>query len=133
MRLKIFFDGSSQGNPGPSGIGGIVYDEEGREIYRFSDYVGLKTNNEAEYLALRRSLEIVLDLGVDEVELYSDSELLVKQIKGEYSVRDEKIKELYREIQELMKNIKKVKIIHIIREENREADKLANKAAENPR
>ncbi|MEM1584364.1 MAG: ribonuclease HI family protein [Nitrososphaerota archaeon] len=133
MKLKIFFDGSSQGNPGPSGIGLIIYNEEGREIFRSSDYIGLRTNNEAEYLALIKSLEIASRLGADEVELYSDSELLVKQINKEYNVRDEKIRRLYREVQELMKNIKKFKIMHISRVENREADRLAREAAENPK
>jgi len=131
MKLKIFFDGSSHGNPGPSGIGIIVYDEDFREVNRFSEYVGVRTNNEAEYLALKKSLEIALKLSADEVELYSDSELLVRQMNREYHVRDEKLSRLYREIQDLTKNIK-VKVIHISREENREADKLANEAAENP-
>jgi len=129
MKLKIFFDGSSHGNPGPSGIGIIVYDENLREVTRFSEYVGFRTNNEAEYLALKKSLEIALELGVDEVELYSDSELLVKQINKEYHVRNEKLSRLYREIQDFMKFIK-VKMIHVNREENREADKLANEAIE---
>lgn len=129
MKLKIFFDGSSQGNPGPSGIGVIVYDQEGREISRYSEYVGLRTNNEAEYLALIKSLEIAKSLGIVEVELYSDSELLVKQINGEYRVRDEKILKLYTIAQDLMKRLK-VKLTHINREENREADRLANKIIE---
>ncbi len=131
MKLKIFFDGSSHGNPGPSGIGIIVYDEDFREVTRFSEHVGVRTNNEAEYLALKKSLEIALKLSADEVELYSDSELLVRQINREYHVRNEKLSRLYREIQDLTKNIK-VKMIHVSREENREADKLANEAAENP-
>ncbi|MCS7126479.1 MAG: ribonuclease HI family protein [Aigarchaeota archaeon] len=132
MKLKIFFDGSSHGNPGPSGIGLIIYDKDGREISRFSDYIGFKTNNEAEYLALIKSLEIAIRLGVSEVELYSDSELLVKQMNGEYKVRDEKIVKLHSIAQELMKKLK-VRLIHIDREENREADRLANKAIEENR
>ncbi|MCL7396193.1 MAG: ribonuclease HI family protein [Thaumarchaeota archaeon] len=132
MKLKIFFDGSSHGNPGPSGIGIIVYDESFREVTRFSEHVGVRTNNEAEYLALKKSLEIALELRADEVELYSDSELLIKQMNKEYHVRNEKLSKLHREIQDLMKNIK-VKMIHISREENRGADKLANKAVENLR
>ncbi|MCX8192572.1 MAG: ribonuclease HI family protein [Nitrososphaeria archaeon] len=132
MKLKIFFDGSSHGNPGPSGIGLIIYDKDGREISRFSDYIGFKTNNEAEYLALIKSLEIAIRLGVSEVELYSDSELLVKQMNGEYKVRDKKIVKLHSIAQELMKKLK-VRLIHIDREENREADRLANKAIEENR
>ncbi|MEN2975322.1 MAG: ribonuclease HI family protein, partial [Candidatus Caldarchaeales archaeon] len=109
--------------------GVIVYDQEGREISRYSEYVGLRTNNEAEYLALIKSLEIAKSLGIVEVELYSDSELLVKQINGEYRVRDEKILKLYTIAQDLMKRLK-VKLTHINREENREADRLANKIIE---
>lgn len=133
MKLKIYFDGSSHGNPGPAGIGIVIYNENFGEITKFSEYVGFRTNNEAEYLALKKSLEVALQLEVDEVELYSDSELLVKQINKEYNVRDEKIKKLYREIQELMKNIKKIKIMYVSREENKEADRLANEAAERPK
>jgi ribonuclease HI len=79
----------------------------------------------------RKETEIALELSADEVELYSDSELLVKQMNKEYHVRNEKLGKLHREIQDLTKNIK-VRMIHVSREENREADKLANEAAENP-
>ncbi|MEM0452312.1 MAG: ribonuclease HI family protein [Nitrososphaerota archaeon] len=129
-KLKIFFDGSSHGNPGPSGIGIVVYDECGREVLEFSEYVGVKTNNEVEYLALIKALEIALKLGASEIALYSDSELIVKQMKGEYAVRDVKLKELYEKAVKLMEKIK-INIIHISREENVLADKLADKAASN--
>ncbi len=132
MKLKIFFDGSSRGNPGPSGIGVVVYNQDFLEVTRFSQYVGVRTNNETEYLALKKALEIALQLDAEEIELYSDSELLVKQISGEYNVRNRNLLNLHREVQELMGRVK-VKIIHIDREENKLADKLANEAAENPR
>ena len=132
MKLKIFFDGSSHGNPGPSGIGVVVYNQDFVEVARFSEYVGVRTNNEAEYLALKKALEIALQLDAEEVELYSDSELLVKQISGEYNVKNKNLLNLHREVQELMEKVK-VKIMHIDREENKLADKLANEAAENPR
>lgn len=128
MRLKIFFDGSSHGNPGPSGIGVIILDETGRVLDKLEEYAGIRTNNEAEYLALIKALEKALELGAGDVELYSDSELLVKQINGEYSVKSENLRNLHRKAVELMGKLN-ARLTHVKREKNREANKLANKAA----
>ena len=126
--LKIFFDGSSHGNPGPSGIGIIVFDEFGRVLDKFSKFIGFRTNNEAEYHALIEALRRAMQLGAERVELYSDSELLVKQVKGVYSVRDEKLKRLHLKCLQLLKNFKEYKIAYVPRELNMEADRLANEA-----
>ena len=126
--LKIFFDGSSHGNPGPSGIGIIVFDESGRILDKFSRFIGFGTNNEAEYRALIESLRKAMQLGAEKVELYSDSELVVNQIKGVYSVKDEKLKRLHLKCVELLKNFKEYEISYVPRELNAEADRLANEA-----
>jgi len=126
--LKIFFDGSSHGNPGPSGIGIIVFDESGRILDRFSRFIGFGTNNEAEYRALIEALRKAMQLGAEKVELYSDSELVVNQIKGVYSVKDEKLKRLHLKCVELLKNFKEYEISYVPRELNAEADRLANEA-----
>jgi len=126
--LKIFFDGSSHGNPGPSGIGIIILDELGRVLDKFSKFIGFGTNNEAEYHALIEALRRAIQLDAEKVELYSDSELVVKQVKGIYSVRDEKLKRLHLECVELLKNLKEFEIKYVPRELNAEADELANEA-----
>lgn len=124
-RLRIFSDGCSRGNPGPAGIGYLIFDENGRLISSKGRYVGIRTNNEAEYLAAIEALREALALGASEIELFSDSELLVKQVKGEYSVRSGKLEPLYRELMSLAKSLKKFMIIHVGRGENHEADKIA--------
>jgi len=126
--LKIFFDGSSHGNPGPSGIGIIVFDESGRILDKFSRFIGFGTNNEAEYRALIEALRKAMQLGAEKVELYSDSELVVNQIKGVYSIKDEKLKKLHLKCVELLKNFKEYEISYVPREFNAEADRLANEA-----
>ena len=126
--LKIFFDGSSHGNPGPSGIGIIVFDESGRVLDKFSRFIGFGTNNEAEYRALIEALRKAMQLGAEKVELYSDSELVVNQIRGVYSVKDEKLKRLHLKCVELLKNFKEYEISYVPRELNAEADRLANEA-----
>jgi len=126
--LKIFFDGSSHGNPGPSGIGIIILDELGRILVKFSKFIGFGTNNEAEYHALIEALRRAIHLNAEKIELYSDSELVVKQVKGVYSVKDEKLKRLHLKCVELLKNFKEFEIKYIPRELNVEADRLANEA-----
>ena len=126
--LKIFFDGSSHGNPGPSGIGIIILDEFGMVLDKFSKFIGFGTNNEAEYHALIEALRRAIQLDAEKVELYSDSELVVKQVKGIYSVRDEKLKRLHLKCVELLKNFKEFEIKYVPRELNTEADELANEA-----
>ena len=126
--LKIFFDGSSHGNPGPSGIGIIILDEVGRVLDKLSKFIGFGTNNEAEYHALIEALRRAIQLDAEKVELYSDSELVVKQVKGIYSVRDEKLKRLHLKCVELLKNFKESEIKYVPRELNAEADELANEA-----
>ncbi|MEM0329047.1 MAG: ribonuclease HI family protein [Nitrososphaerota archaeon] len=128
-RLRIFSDGCSKGNPGPAGIGYLIFDESGTLISSRGRYVGIRTNNEAEYLAAIEALREALTLGASEVELFSDSELLVKQIKGEYSVKSSRLSPLYAELMSLARNLEKFVVTHVERGENYEADKIARLAA----
>ncbi|OGC04916.1 hypothetical protein A2276_03055 [candidate division WOR-1 bacterium RIFOXYA12_FULL_43_27] len=124
-KIQVFIDGAARGNPGPAGIGIAVLDHD-KIIKEFADYIGETTNNVAEYTALLRGLEETLLLGYKEADFFSDSELLVKQLKGEYRVKDEKLKPLFMNAQMLAKRFKHFSITHIRREKNKLADELAN-------
>lgn len=120
-------DGASLGNPGPSGIG-VVLETEGQSFEVFEP-IGIATNNVAEYAALIRGLKKALAEGVLELLVCIDSELLVKQLGGQYRVKDAKLKPLYGETLRLKSRFKRISIRHIPREENTRADALAKKAA----
>lgn len=125
----IYADGGSRGNPGPAGCGvSITNLETGEKIGEISQFLGHVTNNVAEYTGLVLGLEKVLDLGIDSVEARMDSELVVKQIKGEYRVKNENLKPLYTKAIQLKGRFKKFAISHVRREQNKEADRLANQA-----
>jgi ribonuclease HI len=126
MKLTIFIDGASRNNPGPAGIG-VVIKKEGRIIKEVADYVGKTTNNVAEYLALIRGLEEALILGAKEVECYTDSELLAKQISGEYQVKNEGLIPLAYQVKTLAGKFSRFSLAHKVREENKLADQLANR------
>ena len=123
----IYCDGASRGNPGEAGIGYVIADREGAVLKEESDYLGQATNNVAEYTALVRSLQNSLKLGARRVKVYSDSELMVKQIKGEYKVKNPGLAPLYRQAMELISQLEAFNIIHIPRDRNKKADELANK------
>lgn len=131
MNIKIHTDGGSRGNPGPAGIGVFIQGDKEKEYYEF---IGEATNNEAEYQGLILALKKVKSLlGKDvayssDVTIYVDSELMVKQINGEYKIKDEKIQPLYLEAHNLMVPFGNVKIISVPREENKRADALVNQA-----
>ncbi len=127
MTAKLFCDGASRGNPGDAGIGCLII-YNGKEI-KISEYIGKTTNNVAEYTALIRGLEESLKLGITEIEIFSDSELLVLQLKGVYKVRNQKLIPLYMRVLELLNQFKKYQILHIYREENTVADELAKEAS----
>jgi probable phosphoglycerate mutase len=120
-------DGGSRGNPGVAGAG-VYLEREGRPWKGLYFYLGRRTNNFAEYSALLQALRYALDHGVRSLEVFSDSELLVRQLHGRYRVKDATLKELYAQAQELIGKLGKFSIRHVPREENREADALANKA-----
>ncbi len=126
--LIINVDGASRGNPGKAGIGAVIRGSDNTIIERVSKYIGIATNNIAEYQALILALETAKQIGAEKISIYSDSELMVKQIKGEYRVKNEGLKPLYQKAIGLLKDFKAYGIIHVEREKNKEADKLANQA-----
>ena len=127
-RVFIYSDGGSRGNPGPAGIGVVIFDGKKNKIKELSKYIGEATNNIAEYNAVISGLEEAIGLKADDVTLYLDSELAVKQLNGEYRVKNAEIKTLFERVLEMLKNFKSFEIKHIDRSKNKEADKLANKA-----
>lgn len=128
MKARLYCDGASRGNPGEAGIGCVIFLNDDREI-KISEYVGKTTNNVAEYKALIRGLEEAQKLGVEEIEIFSDSELLVRQIRGIYKVKNKNLIELYGKVKELLGKLKGYELIHINRENNSIADKLAKEAS----
>ncbi len=131
MRAKraiIYADGASQGNPGPAAIGGTIKDEEERLLASISQRIGRATNNQAEYRALIAALEKAISLGVSETDVYSDSELIVRQINGNYRVKNASLKPLYQRVKQLQSQLDRFTITHIPRWLNTEADKLAEAA-----
>lgn len=125
-KLKIYCDGVSRGNPGLSGIGYLILDPSGRLLKEGAEFLGVATNNQAEYHAAIKALEEAIELGAEEVELYTDSELLVKQLRGEYAVRDPKLRTLNTRLLSLTSRLLKFGIKQVPRDENVKADALAN-------
>lgn len=126
-RVVIFTDGAAAPNPGPAAIGAIIKDEQGKLLARISQRIGRATNNQAEYRAIIAALEKAVSLGAKHVEVNSDSELVVKQINGKYRVKKATLKPLYQEVKRLQGLLESFTITHIPRQQNTEADKLANK------
>ncbi|MCC6278138.1 MAG: ribonuclease HI family protein [Oligoflexia bacterium] len=126
--VEIYTDGASRGNPGPASIGVVIKDLEGRVVAELSERLGSQTNNFAEYTAVIHALEICQKNGVERFTLKTDSQLLVRQMTGEYKVRAEVIIPLHKRVRELMAHFSGVKFLHIPREENERADELANQA-----
>lgn len=124
----LYVDGASRGNPGPSAIGVVIEAEYGYVIDMWGDYIGIATNNVAEYMALIRGMEKLLELKIREVKIFSDSELLVKQLNGEYRVKDKKLRKLFVRVKELEKEFNTILYQHIPRDRNTRADSLANMA-----
>lgn len=123
--LTIHVDGAARGNPGPAGIGIIARDGQ-KVVFKIGEYIGKTTNNVAEYSALIRALEEVLISGHKEAHFFSDSELIVRQVNGEYKVKDANLKILYHQAKALIAKMKNFAIKHVRREQNKEADELAN-------
>lgn len=125
-KFSVFTDGGARGNPGPAGIGAVIYDEKNNLAAEISEYIGETTNNQAEYKALLAAIIKVRSLGADEVDFYLDSELVVKQLKGEYRVKNKDLAPLFVKIYNESLGFKKITYNHISRDKNKEADKLAN-------
>lgn len=121
-------DGGARGNPGPAGYGVVIKDETGRQVATLSEYLGHQTNNFAEYQGLIAALEYALAHGPKALKVISDSELLVRQIKGIYKVKNPTLQDLHARAKELMAKLEWFSIGHALREHNQEADRLANEA-----
>jgi ribonuclease HI len=121
-------DGGARGNPGPAGYGVVIKDESGRKVAALSEYLGHQTNNFAEYQGLIAALEYAIEHGPKALKLISDSELLVRQIKGIYKVKNATLKDLHGRAKELIAQLDWFSIGHALREQNQEADRLANEA-----
>jgi len=127
-KILLYTDGCCRGNPGPAGIGVVIKDPRKKILKELSEYIGEATNNIAEYSALIRGLEEAGEIGAEEVTVFMDSELVVRQINGEYRVKDEGMRGLFRRALEVLKAFKSFEIKHIDRSKNKEADSLANRA-----
>ena len=131
--LVAHIDGGARGNPGPAGYGVVLEDQNGRRVAGLSQYLGHRTNNYAEYSGLLAALQYALEHGPKALKVISDSELMVRQIKGVYKVRNAALQELYRKAQEMIRQLGWFEIGHVLRESNREADQLANEAMDRGR
>ena len=126
--LVAHSDGGARGNPGPAGYGVLIQDQSGKKVAHLSQYLGHQTNNFAEYQGLIAALEYALQHGPKALKLISDSELLVRQIKGIYKVKNPTLKDLHARAKELIAQLDWFQIGHAPREHNRDADRLANEA-----
>jgi ribonuclease HI len=127
-RQIIYIDGAARGNPGEAGIGVVIKRQEGQTLKQMYKYIGQTTNNVAEYTALIYALQEALILGLKDVIVNSDSELLVKQLNGEYKIKNSNLKSYYEQFLHLKMGFNRLEIKQISRQENKESDKLANKA-----
>ena len=123
---KLYFDGASKGNPGPSGCGGVIYDSYGDIVKEFKFNCGVGTNNRAEYLAALRGIKEAHEIGVTQLEVFGDSQLVIYQLLGTYKVRNPHLREIYNMIKEYERRFAKIKYYHVYREHNAIADRLAN-------
>ena len=134
--IKVFTDGASRGNPGEAGIGIVIYDDKDNIIKKWNEYIGKTTNNQAEYLALLKSIELISELKqtlqIDFIKFHADSELMVKQCRLEYKVKDEGLKPLFKKFTSGINELKiPYTLKHVERKLNKEADKLANLGIDN--
>ncbi|MBC8481789.1 MAG: phosphoribosylglycinamide formyltransferase [Planctomycetes bacterium] len=127
-QIIIFTDGGSRGNPGPSAAGFVLKDKCGNQLYAAGIYLGKNTNNFAEYSAIVKSLETASEIGAEKIRLYSDSELLVRQINGQYKVKSQTLRPLYTQVMELLSGFGGWSVEHVYREGNEFADELVNMA-----
>ncbi|MFP2911028.1 ribonuclease HI family protein [Pyxidicoccus sp. 3LFB2] len=127
-RLRVYSDGAARGNPGPAGAGAVLTDMDGHVVARLGKFLGHQTNNHAEYQGLLLGLKHAKELGAREVEVFADSELLIRQLGGRYQVKSPTLKPLFDEARQLLGAFSKVKLVHVPRAKNAEADEMSNRA-----
>jgi len=129
LRVKVNIDGGARGNPGPAAAGVVIRSaDDGTVLHEAGIFLGRATNNVAEYSSLVEALKAAARLGADEAEVLSDSELLVKQMSGDYRVRNDGLKPLFAQAQELAGGFKRFSLRHVNREQNKQADRLVRQA-----
>ena len=128
MKARLWTDGGARGNPGPAAFAYVLEAEDGTVLEARGEAIGVATNNVAEYSALVAGLRCALELGVDEVEVRSDSELMVKQMRGEYRVKNRALQDLFLDASRLARQLPAVTYTHVRREHNELADRLLNEA-----
>jgi ribonuclease HI len=133
MKAMLWTDGGARGNPGPAAYGYVLEAEDGTVLAAHGEAIGTATNNVAEYRALIAGLEKAAELGVDELEVVSDSELLVKQMRGEYKVKKDTLRALFEEASDLANRLGSVRYTAVRREHNELADRLVNEALDSSR
>lgn len=131
--LIAHVDGGSRGNPGHAGYGVFIRDAEGKPVAELSEYLGIQTNNFAEYSGLLAALRYAREHGSKAIEIVSDSELMVRQLNGVYKVKNEGLKPLYQEAMAMARGFEWFKVRHVRREFNKDADRLANEAMDRKR
>jgi ribonuclease HI len=129
-RLRVYSDGAARGNPGPAGAGAVLVEPSGQVVDKLGKFLGHQTNNYAEYMGLLIGLRRARELGVREVEVFADSELMIRQLGGRYQVKSASLRPLYEESLKLLNQFERVKLVHVPREMNRAADEMSNRAIE---
>ncbi|OIO20101.1 MAG: ribonuclease H [Candidatus Magasanikbacteria bacterium CG_4_10_14_0_8_um_filter_32_14] len=127
MKLSIYTDGGSRGNPGPSATGIVIKNEEGQNVASYGEFLGVQTNNFAEYMAIISGLKKAKELGADEVDCIVDSKLVCEQLNRNWKVKEPTIQKLFIQAWNALQQFKKFKIKHILRAGNKEADREVNK------
>jgi probable phosphoglycerate mutase len=130
LRLIVACDGAARGNPGPAGIGAVLFDEHGAVLAEVAEGIGVATNNVAEYTAAIRGLERAGELGATDVLLRSDSRLLVEQLAGRFKVKNARLRELHARARSIAAGFERVRFEHVPRERNKHADRLANRGVD---
>jgi ribonuclease HI len=127
-KLTVNVDGGARGNPGPAAIAAVVRDADGEVLLEKGETIGRATNNVAEYRALLLGIELAAELGASELELLGDSELIVRQVKGDYKVKDPAMREHHAQARRALEPFERWSIRHVRREHNADADRLVNEA-----
>lgn len=127
-RVRVYSDGAARGNPGLAGAGAVLVEPSGQVVDRIGKFLGTQTNNYAEYMGLLLGLRRARELSVREVEVFADSELMLRQLGGRYQVKSASLRPLYEEALSLLNDFERVKLVHVPREMNRAADEMSNRA-----
>jgi len=126
--LKVYSDGAARGNPGPAGAGAVLKNAQGQVVEKLGQFLGDNTNNFAEYMGLLLGLKRARELGIQEVEIYADSELMIRQLSGRYQVKSPTLRPLFDEARALLRGFSRFTLTHIPRAQNADADEMSNRA-----